>query len=137
MPPCDHEEVDTIIVVHLQDVPDSGCTTCRVRTVNADVVAILIGKYTSLVTKYKSADIGLRLSAHQYHLPHSVICDKTSHLESVKKPTRSYLSKKTEQHPSNTGSIAAAHKAYCVPGWHLDNVLSRPVTDTPTPEGCG
>ena len=26
MPPCDHEEVDTIIVVHLQDVPESGCT---------------------------------------------------------------------------------------------------------------
>ena len=47
MPPCDHEEVDTIIVVHLQDVPESRCTTCLMRTVNADVVAILIAKYTS------------------------------------------------------------------------------------------
>ena len=26
MPSCDHEEVDTIIVVHLKDVPESGCT---------------------------------------------------------------------------------------------------------------
>ena len=64
MSPCDHEEVDTIIVVHLRDVPESGCTTCLVRTVNADIVAILIVKYTSLVTKYKSTDLGLRLSAH-------------------------------------------------------------------------
>ena len=95
--------------------PNYGCTTCLVRTVSADVVAILIGKYTSLVTKYKSADIGLRLSAHQYHLRQSVIYNKNSHLESVEKASKELSVKRTEQHSSNAGSIAAAHKTYCVP----------------------
>ncbi|KAG0719349.1 hypothetical protein GWK47_050662 [Chionoecetes opilio] len=45
MPPCDHEEADTRIVVHLQDALESGCTTCLVRTVDTDVLVILIGKY--------------------------------------------------------------------------------------------
>ena len=66
------------------------------RTVDADVVVILIGKYTFLVTKYPLADIGAHLSAHQYHLPHSVIYDKTSHLEYVKKPAENYLSKELD-----------------------------------------
>ena len=118
-----------IIVVHLEDAPKSGCTTCLVRTVDADVVVILFAKYTSLVTKYPSSDIGLCQSAYQFHMPNSVIYDKTSHLESVKKPARSYV-KRTVQHSSNTGSIATAHKVYCVPGWHLNNVLSGPATHT-------
>lgn len=57
MPPCDHEEADTRIVVHLQDALKSGCATCLVRTVDTDVVVILIGKYHSLVSKYPPADI--------------------------------------------------------------------------------
>ncbi|KAG0725625.1 hypothetical protein GWK47_038253 [Chionoecetes opilio] len=47
MPRCDHEEADTRIVVHLKDALDKGCTNCLVRTVDTDVVAILIGKYHS------------------------------------------------------------------------------------------
>ncbi|KAG0711306.1 hypothetical protein GWK47_020863 [Chionoecetes opilio] len=57
MPPCDHEEADTRIVVHLQDSLESGCTTCLVRTVDTDVLVILIGKYHFLASKYPSADI--------------------------------------------------------------------------------
>ncbi|KAG0721985.1 hypothetical protein GWK47_045320 [Chionoecetes opilio] len=57
MPPCDHEEADTRIVVHLQDALESGCTTCLVRTVYTDVLVILIGKYHFLASKYPSADI--------------------------------------------------------------------------------
>ncbi|KAG0724207.1 hypothetical protein GWK47_005234 [Chionoecetes opilio] len=57
MPPCDHEEADTRIVVHLQDALESGCTTCLVRTVDTDVLVILIGKYHFLASKYPSADI--------------------------------------------------------------------------------
>lgn len=57
MPPCDHEEADTRIVVHLQDALESGCTACLVRTVDTDVLVILIGKYHFLASKYPSADI--------------------------------------------------------------------------------
>ena len=78
MPPCDHEEADTRIVIHLQDALENGCATCLVRTVDTDVVVILIGKYHSLINKYPAADIWvafgtgkeLHVSTHQCHLPH-------------------------------------------------------------------
>ena len=57
MPPCDHEEADTRIVFHLQDALECGCTKCLVRTVDTDVLVILIGKYHFLAGKYPSADI--------------------------------------------------------------------------------
>ena len=57
MPPCDHEEADTRIVIRLQDSLENGCATCLVRTVDTDVVFILIGMYHSLISKYPAADI--------------------------------------------------------------------------------
>ncbi|KAG0713238.1 hypothetical protein GWK47_016650 [Chionoecetes opilio] len=54
--PCDRFS-NTRIVVHLQDALESGCTTCLVRTVDTDVLVILIGKYHFLASKYPSADI--------------------------------------------------------------------------------
>ena len=45
MQPCDHEEADTRMLVHLQDALRDGATTCLVRTVDTDVVVILIGKF--------------------------------------------------------------------------------------------
>ena len=43
MPPCDHEEADTRLLIHLQDALRNGCTNCMVRTVDTDVVVILLG----------------------------------------------------------------------------------------------
>lgn len=57
MPPCDHEEADTRIVIHLQDALSMGCTTCLVRTVDTDVVVILIGMFHSLTSQYEDAAI--------------------------------------------------------------------------------
>ncbi|KAG0695589.1 hypothetical protein GWK47_026840 [Chionoecetes opilio] len=57
MPRCDHEEADTRSVVHLKDALDKGCTTCLVRTVDTDVVVILIGKYHSLTSQHQMAAI--------------------------------------------------------------------------------
>ena len=45
MESCDHEEADTRILIHLQDALANGCTTCLVRTVDTDVVVIIIGKF--------------------------------------------------------------------------------------------
>ena len=53
MPRCDHEEVDRKIVIHLKDALDRGCSTCLVRTVDTDVVVILIGKYHSLTSQHQ------------------------------------------------------------------------------------
>ncbi|KAG0722626.1 hypothetical protein GWK47_044147 [Chionoecetes opilio] len=66
MPPCDHEEADTRIVVHLQDALESGCNHMFwyapwIR----DVLVILIGKYHFLASKYPSADIWVAFGSWQ------------------------------------------------------------------------
>ena len=57
MLPCNHEEADTRIMIHLLDALEHGASTCLVRTVDTDVVVILIGKFHAMVAKYPTADI--------------------------------------------------------------------------------
>ena len=49
MPLCDHEKFDTRIMVHVQDALTVDMPS--------DVVAILIGKFNSIIDKYPTADI--------------------------------------------------------------------------------
>ena len=49
MSDCNHEEADTRIIVHLQDaIANGGPVTALIRTVDTDVVVILIGKFFNL-----------------------------------------------------------------------------------------
>ena len=57
MIPCDHEEADTRLLVHVIDSLNAGCSTCLVRTVDTDVVVILIDKFHHLLTLNLSAKI--------------------------------------------------------------------------------
>ena len=57
MIPCDHEEADTRLLVHVIDSLNAGCSTCLVRTVDTDVVVILVGKFHHLLTLNLSAKI--------------------------------------------------------------------------------
>ncbi|KAG1695759.1 Integrin alpha-PS2 [Nymphon striatum] len=59
METCDHEEADTRILIHLQDALQHGATTCLVRTVDTDVIVILISKFYYFLTICPSAEIGL------------------------------------------------------------------------------
>ena len=43
MPDSDHEEADTWICPHVLDALEKGCRIIQVRTVDTDVVVILIG----------------------------------------------------------------------------------------------
>ena len=52
-----HEEADTRILVHLQDALNNGTTTCLVRTVNTDVVVIIVRKLHTLLNDHPSADV--------------------------------------------------------------------------------
>ncbi|KAJ8037689.1 hypothetical protein HOLleu_18575 [Holothuria leucospilota] len=54
---CDHEEADTRIMVHLQDALENGSIVCQVRTVDPDVIVILIGKFHHLLTLNPDANI--------------------------------------------------------------------------------
>ncbi len=63
MLPCDHEEADTRLLVHLIDALKSGCSSCVVRTVDTDVVVILIGKFHQLLTINPSVSIWVAFGA--------------------------------------------------------------------------
>lgn len=60
---CDHEEADTRMLVHLQDALDTSSTTCLVRTVDTDVVVIIIGKFHALTANHPAADIWIAFSS--------------------------------------------------------------------------
>ena len=57
MLPCNHEEADTRILIHLLDALEHDSPIYLVCTVDMDVVIILIGKFHALHTKYPAADI--------------------------------------------------------------------------------
>ena len=59
MQECNHEEADTRILIHLQDALDDGSTTCLVRTVDTDVIVIIVGKFYDLLQQHPAADIWL------------------------------------------------------------------------------
>ncbi len=54
---CDHEEAVTRLIVHIGDALTKGWSTCLVRTVDTDVVVILIGKFFHFKTLNSAANI--------------------------------------------------------------------------------
>lgn len=53
----DHEEADTRIILHVMDSLERGSSKIMVRTVDTDVVVILIGQFHNIVDRYPNADI--------------------------------------------------------------------------------
>ncbi len=54
---CNHEEADTRIIVHLLHALQNGAVTALVRTVDTDVVVILVGKFKQLKERRENLDI--------------------------------------------------------------------------------
>jgi len=48
MPDNDHKEADTKILLHLQNALQTGSCSCLVRTVDTDVIVIIIGMFRKL-----------------------------------------------------------------------------------------
>ena len=57
MTQCDHEEADTRMLIHLLDALWNGCTNCLVRTVDTDVLVILLGKFHHLVALCQDVNV--------------------------------------------------------------------------------
>ena len=57
MSTCNHEEADTRIVVHISHALEQGMKVIKVRTVDTDVVTILIGAYFNLAMTQPQVDI--------------------------------------------------------------------------------
>ena len=57
MPECNHEEADTRMLIHLQDALENGANTCLVRTVDTDVIVIIVEKVHYLREQHPAADM--------------------------------------------------------------------------------
>jgi len=54
---CNHEEADTRMVVHVMDSLEKGLNSIMIRTVDTDVIVILIGEFHTIHESYPAADI--------------------------------------------------------------------------------
>ena len=74
--PCDHEEADTRIALHLFSAVRSGARNLLVRTVDSDVIVILVGLFshfhqdTNIWVAFGTGKF-FRYYLHQCHLPSS------------------------------------------------------------------
>jgi hypothetical protein len=57
--PCDHEEADTRIVVHLIDAAKHGHKNIVVKTVDTDVIVILVGLFSQIVDDHPLLQINV------------------------------------------------------------------------------
>ena len=76
MPNCNHEEADTRILIHLKDAILKGAKSksVMIRTVDTDVIVLLIGKFGELQTAYGHIEIwvsfGVGRNHQMYHINH-------------------------------------------------------------------
>ena len=77
MPNCNHEEADTRIVVHMQHALQQGMRKIEVRTVDTDVVVILVGAFRALSGIQPLADIWVAFGMGKNYrfLSINAICD--------------------------------------------------------------
>ena len=65
--------------MHVRDALENGASTCIIRTVDTDVVVILIGKFQNLLAPNSSADIWVAFRTGktftQYHI--NIICQSS------------------------------------------------------------
>ena len=88
MQPCNHEEADTRLIIHLEDALLNNCSNCSVRTVDTDVVVILIGKFHYLITLCQDVNIWVAFGTGKnfayYHI--NAICEDLGKERSVALP---------------------------------------------------
>ena len=76
MPPCDHEEADTRICVHLKNAMEKGARKVFLRTVETDVIVVIAGIFFDHKRTYSNLDIwvafGMGKHFQHYHL--NTIC---------------------------------------------------------------
>ena len=75
---CNHEEADTRIVVHARHALETGAESILVRTVNTDIVVILVGKLYDLALQQLCKNVGriwhgtsFLIHQHQQNMLHS------------------------------------------------------------------
>ena len=75
---CTHEEANTRIVVHVLDAAKNGCKKIVVRTVDTDVLVILVGQFHQIKERHPSIELWLAFGVGKDYTMHSTneICSK-------------------------------------------------------------
>ena len=86
---CDHEEADTRLLVHIVDAIQKGHSNCLIRTVDTDVIVILVGKFFYLLSFNPNINIWVAFgnlqhcqssTASQGVIPHQVFMERRKKL---------------------------------------------------------
>ena len=75
---CTHEEADTRVIVHLLHALENGQSRVEIRTVDTDVVVLLIGKFFDVQAKYPLVDIWVAFGVgkHFQYIHVNSVCGK-------------------------------------------------------------
>ena len=78
MPDCSHEEADTRIIVDVLDTARNGCKKIIVRTVDTDVLVILIGQFHHIKERHSIIELSIAFGVGKDYTMYSIneICRK-------------------------------------------------------------
>ena len=84
MADSDHEEADTSIVLHVIDSLQEGATKILIRTVDTDVIVILIGQFHNIIDQYPNAELWVAFGTGENFCYYSInsICETLGRLKS-------------------------------------------------------
>jgi len=74
---CNHEEADTLILVHVKDALDKGGKSVLVRTVDTDVLVVLIAQFHTLSLTWPGLSfwVAFGMRKNSQLLPVNTICE--------------------------------------------------------------
>ena len=93
MADSDHEEADTRIVLHVIDSLQEGATKILIRTVDTDVIVILIGQFHNIIDQYHNAQLWVAFGTGKnfYYYSINSICETLGRLKSPLSPSISRI----------------------------------------------
>jgi hypothetical protein len=117
MADCDHEEADSRMLVHLLHALEHGANIIQIRTVDSDVIVILIGQFHDLVVHYPLMKLWVAFNSGKdfcfYHI--NSICDNLRKEKSQALPEfHAFTGSDTTSAFKNNGKVSAwnAWKSY-------------------------
>ncbi len=72
MPTSDHEESDTRIILHVNDSLERGLRSIMIRTVDTDVVVILISQFHSVIDRFPEAKLWVAFGTGKHFRYYSI-----------------------------------------------------------------
>ncbi|XP_071952428.1 uncharacterized protein [Antedon mediterranea] len=143
---CDHEEADSRMCIHIDDALKKGSRVILVRTVDTDVIVILVGIFCNLIACYPGTCIwvafGMGVNSSQFQLLEEFTChlyDKTSTLRSVTKLRQDLFSRKarTMDNIPPTQDALLQHSNRSIYQTSIWTTSLQPQQNAPSPEDFG